>query len=62
MLYAQLIEKTGAEVLYLPPYSPSLNPLEKAWHKLKQILRTARARAKKALETAIGDAIRMITP
>jgi len=40
----QLIEKVGAEVLYLPPYSPDLNPIEKAWSKLKQILRSAKAR------------------
>src|SRR5258705_7233018 len=33
------IEKAGAEVLYLPPYSPDLNPIEKAWAKLKQLLR-----------------------
>jgi transposase len=58
----QLIEKAGAEVLYLPPYSPDLNPIEKAWSKLKQILRSAKARTKEALEKAIADAIRMITP
>ena len=58
----QFIEKAGAELIYLPPYSPDLNPIEKAWSKLKQILRTAKARTKEALERAIADAIRMITP
>jgi transposase len=58
----RLIEKAGAKVLYLPPYSPDLNPIEKAWSKLKQILRTAKARTKDALETAITEAIQMITP
>jgi len=58
----RLIEKAGAEVLYLPPYSPDLNPIEKAWSKLKQILRAAKARTKEALEKAITEAIRMITP
>jgi len=58
----QLIEKVGAEVLYLPPYSPDLNPIEKAWSKLKQILRSAKARTKEALEMAITEAIRLITP
>jgi transposase len=58
----QLIEKAGAEVLYLPPYSPDLNPIEKAWSKLKQILRSAKARTKEALEKAITEAIRLITP
>ena len=58
----RLIEKAGAEVLYLSPYSPDLNPIEKAWSKLKQILRSAKARTKEALEIAISEAIRMITP
>ena len=57
-----LIEKVGAEILYLPPYSPDLSPIEKAWSKLKQILRSAKARTKEALEKAITDAIRLITP
>jgi transposase len=57
-----LIEKAGAKVLFLPPYSPDLNPIEKAWSKLKQILRSAKARTKEALEIAIAEAIRMITP
>ena len=34
----ELIQQAGAEVLYLPPYSPDLNPIEKAWAKLKQLL------------------------
>ncbi|MGA2349284.1 MAG: IS630 family transposase [Terracidiphilus sp.] len=58
----RLIKKAGAEVLYLPPYSPDLNPIEKAWSKLKQILRSAKARTKEALEIAIANAIQMITP
>jgi len=56
------IEKVGAQRLYLPPYSPDLNPIEKAWAKLKQLLRSARARTKEALETAIADALKLITP
>jgi transposase len=39
-----MIEKAGAEVLYLPPYSPDLNPIEKAWSKIKQLLRAPKAR------------------
>jgi transposase len=58
----ELIEKVGAEVLYLPPYSPDLNPIEKAWSKLKQLLRCAKARTSQALEDAITEAIRLITP
>ena len=49
------IEKVGAELIYLPPYSPDLNPIEKAWAKLKQLLRSATARSKDALEQAIGS-------
>jgi transposase len=57
----QAIEKAGAEVLYLPPYSPDLNPIEKAWPKLKKILRDAKARTREALEKAIVEAINFIT-
>ena len=57
----KLIEAAGAEVLYLPPYSPDLNPIEKAWAKLKQLLRSARARTKEALDQAIEDALKLIS-
>jgi transposase len=55
------IQKTGAEVLYLPPYSPDLNPIEKAWAKLKQLLRSAKARTKEALDQAIEEALKLIS-
>jgi transposase len=57
----QLIEARGAELLYLPPYSPDLNPIEKAWFKLKQYLRAAKARTAKALDQAITEALKTIT-
>ena len=56
------IEKAGAEVLYLPPYSPDLNPIEKAWAKLKQRLRAVKARTKETLDQAITEALPCITP
>ena len=56
------IAAVGAEALYLPPCSPHLNPIEKAWAKLKQGLRTAKARTKEALEQAIAEALQLITP
>jgi transposase len=56
------IEKAGAEVLYLPPYSPDLNPIEKAWAKIKQRLREAKARTKEALDQAITNALPHIAP
>jgi transposase len=55
------IEARGAHVLYLPPYSPDLNPIEKAWAKIKQYLRSTRARTKEDLEQAIAEAISLIT-
>jgi transposase len=56
------IEATGAELLYLPPYSPDLNPIEKAWSKLKQLLRSAKARTSEALHQAITELLPQITP
>jgi transposase len=57
----QAIEKAGAEVLNLPPYSPDLNPIEKAWSKLKLLLRSANARTKDVLDQAITDLLPQIT-
>jgi transposase len=57
----ELIESRGATLLYLPPYSPDLNPIEKAWSKLKQLLRTAKARTAQALDQAIAQALKAIT-
>ena len=56
------IEKVGAELLYLPPYSPDMNPIEKAWAKLKELLRAAQARTREVLEQAVADALKRITP
>ena len=55
------IEKAGAEVLYLPPYSPDLNPIEKAWAKLKQLLCSAKARTREALDQALEQALKLIS-
>jgi len=57
----KLIEQAGAEILYLPPYSPDFNPIEKAWAKLKQLLRSAKARTQEALDQAITEALGLIT-
>ncbi len=58
----ELIEKRGAQVLYLPPYSPDFNPIEQAWSKVKQLLRGAKARLLESLESAVAEAIAAITP
>ncbi|MBM7114831.1 transposase [Archangium primigenium] len=56
-----LIEQHGGQVLYLPPYSPDLNPIEFAWSKLKGLLRTAEARTVTALRQAVEDAMLLIS-
>jgi len=55
------IEARGASLLYLPPYSPDLNPIEKAWSKLKARLRALVARAMPQLEHATAQALQNIT-
>ena len=57
----QLIAATGARLVYLPPYSPDFNPIEQAWSKIKQLLRSAKARSVEALASAIAEALRAIT-
>ena len=51
----------GAELWFLPPYSPDLNPIEKMWSKIKAILRTLKARTEKALINAIAKALEAVT-
>ena len=53
----EAIEARGASLRYLPPYSPDLNPIEKAFSKLKAFLRKAGARTKETLWQAIGKAV-----
>jgi transposase len=53
----ELIEHRGCELLYLPPYSPDLNPIEEAFSKIKGILRKAEARTREALVEAMGRAL-----
>ncbi len=58
----RLIEKAGATLLFLPPYSPDFNPIEEAFSKIKGILRKASSRTKEALLEATGRALDAITP
>lgn len=51
----EAIEAVGARICYLPPYSPDLNPIEKAFSKLKALLRKAATRTVDALWTTIGE-------
>src|SRR3954454_19423045 len=56
------IERAGASVLPLPPYSPDFNPIEEMFSKFKGFLRRVGARAKEHLYDAIGDGLREVTP
>jgi transposase len=53
----ELIEGRGCELLYLPSYSPDLNPIEEAFSKIKGLMRKAEARSREALLKAMGMAI-----
>ena len=55
------IQGRGAELLYLPPYSPDFNPIEPCWAQVKQQLRAAKARSLAALETCLADALAAVT-
>lgn len=57
-----LIIEAGAQVLFLPAYSPDFNPIEMMWSKVKNLLRSAQARSLADLITAIGQALAQITP
>jgi transposase len=57
-----LIRQAGADIIFLPAYSPDLNPIEKMWSKVKTYLRAAEARTQAALAEAIAGALRSITP
>lgn len=58
----EAIEANGARLLYLPPYSPDFNPIEKAFAKLKAFLRKTAARTIDDLWDTIAEAIDTFTP
>lgn len=57
----EAIEGRGAKLIYLPPYSPDLSPIERCWSKIKTALRAIGARTRRALERAIKEALSTIT-
>lgn len=57
-----LVESAGCSVIFLPGYSPDFNPIEEAFSKIKASLKAAAARTREALQTAIAQALRSITP
>ena len=56
------IEAVGARLLFLPPYSPDLNPIEQVFAKLKALLRKAAARSIEALWDAVGKLLQRFAP
>jgi transposase len=58
----EAVEAAGADLRYLPPYSPDLNPIEQFFAKLKALLRKAGARTIDALDEAIADALTRFSP
>ena len=57
----ELVEGRGADLVFLPPYSPDLNPIEEAFSKIKQLVRKAGARTRAALVEAIARALAAVT-
>ena len=55
------IEACGAQLLYLPPYSPDLSPIEPCWAKLETLLRAAQARTRGAIDAAIEHVLAAVT-
>ncbi|MBQ3709043.1 MAG: transposase, partial [Clostridia bacterium] len=57
----ETLEKAGIHFLYLPPYSPDLNPIEMLWSKIKAILRSLEIRTAEELPNAIASAFHAVT-
>jgi transposase len=57
----QAVESAGCTLVYLPPYSPDLNPIENMWSKVKATMRNAAARTFETLVDAVNDALHAIT-
>lgn len=57
----EVAESRGAQVLWLPPYSPDYSPIEQCWSKIKAYLRGAKARTREALEGALTAALGLVT-
>ena len=58
----ELVEARGADLVFLPSYSPDLNPIEEAFSKVKALVRKEGARLSEALVEAIGRALAAVTP
>jgi transposase len=59
---AEALRQRGAQLCYLPPYSPDDNPLEQAWSKIKTLLRGIGARTRRKLSRSLKAALMQVTP
>jgi transposase len=57
-----LIQSVGARLVFLPPYSPDLNPIEECWSKVKQFIRSIKPRSRDALDFVVGAAMKEVSP
>ena len=57
----ELVEGRGADLVFLPSYSPEMNPIEEAFSKIKQLVRKVGARVREALVEAVGRALAAVT-
>lgn len=57
----ELIEESGCSLVFLPSYSPDFNPIERAFSKVKTLLRKAKARSFEALVEATGGALSAVS-
>jgi transposase len=58
---AEALQKRGAQLYYLPPYSPDYNPIELAWSKIKTLLRGVGARTRRKLYRSLQTALAQVT-
>jgi len=58
----RMIDAAGCELWLLPPYSPDFNPIEKMWSKVKEYLRSAKARCTEELDRAVAEGLAKVTP
>ncbi|MBU6427707.1 MAG: transposase [Cyanobacteria bacterium REEB65] len=57
----EAMRRAGAEILFLPPYSPEFNPIERAWSKLKEFVRRTQTLTREAFERAVAAAMDAIS-
>ena len=57
----QAVEAAGARLMFLPPYSPELNPIEESWSKVKEDLRKQEPRTTEQIDTSLVEAAKRVT-